>query len=217
VVGKSVKDALATTVGTADKPESLYSRRLLNQDLDAGYIRIEHAASDGSAGKVDDNVRAPMDDLSDEYSSREVDEPEHFPSMALDDLSDRDGYMADPASDVDSPRSADMAIDDMSDGDGPTSPRSSDDVVRPPKVRPNLFDLLQQIESSDDDVSRRVAQAACDSDTSGSDHAVDDEDGSESEVSMRCKFIDSMAAESRSVQSDEGATSADSDPCETDH
>jgi len=219
VVGKSVKGALATTVGTADKPESLYSRRLLNQDLDAGYIRIEHAASDGSAGKVDDNVRAPMDDLSDEYSSREVDEPEHFPSMALDDLSDRDGYMADPASDVDSPRSADMAIDDMYDGDGPTSPRSSDDVVRPPKVRPNLFDLLQQIESSDDDVSRRVAQAACDSDTSGSDHAVDDEDGSDSdsEVSMRCKFIDSMAAESRSVQSDEGATSADSDPCETDH
>ena len=157
-----------------------------------------------------------MDDLSDEDSSREVDESEHFPSMALDDLSDRDGYMADPASDVDSPRSADMAIDDMSDGDGPTSPRSNDGMVRPPKVRPNLFDLLQQIESSDDDVSRRVAQAACDSDTSGSDHAVDDEDGSDSEVSMRCKFVDSMAAESRSVQSDEGATSADSDPCETD-
>ena len=43
VVGKSVKDALATGVGTADKPESLYSRRMLNQDLDAGYIRIEHA------------------------------------------------------------------------------------------------------------------------------------------------------------------------------
>ena len=83
-------------------------------------------------------------------------------------------------------------------------------------TRPNLFDLLQQIESSDDDVSRRVAQAACDSDTSGSDHAVDDEDGSDSEVSMRCKFVDSMAAESRSVQSDEGVTSADSDPCETD-
>jgi len=80
----------------------------------------------------------------------------------------------------------------------------------------NLYDLLQQIESSDDDVSRRVAQAACDSDTSGSDHAVDDEDGSDSEVSMRCKLVDSMAAESRSVQSDEGATSADSDPCETD-
>ena len=52
--------------------------------------------------------------------------------------------------------------------------------------------------SSDDDVSRRVAQAACDSDKSGSDHAVDDEDGSNSEVSMRCKFVDSMAAESRS-------------------
>ena len=47
------------------------------------------------------------------------------------------------------------------------------------------------IESSDDDVSRRVAQAACDSDTSGSDHAVDDsdEDGSDSEVSMRCEFV----------------------------
>ena len=48
------------------------------------------------------------------------------------------------------------------------------------------------IESSDDDVSQRVAQAACDSDTSGSDHAVDDEDGSDSEVSMRCEFVDSM-------------------------
>ena len=95
-------------------------------------------------------------------------------------------------------------------------------MVRPPnlnlKVRPNLCDLLQQIrvESSDDDVSQRVAQAACDSDTSGSDHAVDDEDGSESEMSMRCEFVDGMAAESRSVQSDEGATSADSHPCETD-
>ena len=109
-----------------------------------------------------------------------------------------------------------MAIDDMSDGNGPTSPVSSDGRVRPPKARPNLYDLLRQIESSDDDVSQRVAQAACDSDTSGSDHAVDDEDGSDSEVSMRCKFVDSMAAESRSVQSDEGATSADSDPCETD-
>ena len=104
-------------------------------------------------------------------------------------------------------------------GSGPTIPLSSDDMVRPPKVRPDLYDLLQQIESSDDDVSRRVAQAACDSDTSGSDHAVDDEDDSDSEVSMRCEFVDSMAAEStesRSVQSDEGAASADSDPCETD-
>jgi hypothetical protein len=59
-------------------------------------------------------------------------------------------------------------------------------------------------------------QAACDPDTSGSDHAVDDEDDFDSEVSMRCEFVDSMAAESRSVPSDEGATSADSDPCETD-
>ena len=55
--------------------------------------------------------------------------------------------------------------------------------------------------------------AACDSDTSGSDHAVDDEDGSDSEVSMRCEFVDSMAAETRSLHSDGGATSADSDPC----
>ena len=216
VVSKSVKDALATGVGTADKPESLYSRRMLNQDLDAGYIRIEHAASNGSADEIDDNVRAPIDDLSDEDNSREGDEPEYFSSMARDDLSDRDGYMADPASDVDSPRSAHMAIDDMSDGDGPMSPVSSDGRVRPTKARPNLYDLLRQIESSDDDVSQRVAQAACDSDTSGSDHAVDDEDGSDSEASMRCEFVDSMAAESRSVQSDEGATSADSDACATD-
>ena len=61
------------------------------------------------------------------------------------------------------------------------------------------------IESSDDDVPRRVAQAACDSDTSGSDHAVDDEDDSDSEVSMRCEFVDSMASESCTLQSDEGA------------
>jgi hypothetical protein len=97
VVGKSVKDALATGVGTADKPECLYSRRMLNQDLDAGYIRIEHAASNGASDEFDDNVRAPIDDLSDEDNSREGDEPEYFSSMARDDLSDRDGYMADPA------------------------------------------------------------------------------------------------------------------------
>ena len=101
VVGKSVKDALATTVGTADKPESLYSRRLLNQDLDAGYIRIEHAANNGAADEFDVNVRASIDDLSNEDNSREGAEPEYFSSMARDDLSDRDGYMADPASDVD--------------------------------------------------------------------------------------------------------------------
>ncbi len=76
-----------------------------------------------------------------------MDESEHFPSMALDDLSDhRDGgYVADPASDVDSdsPRSAHMTIGDKSDGNGPTSPLSSDGMVCPPKVRPNLYDLLQ--------------------------------------------------------------------------
>jgi hypothetical protein len=214
VVGRSVKDALATGVGTADKPESLYSRRMLNQDLDADYIRIEHTASNGAADEFDVSrgVRAPIDDLSDEASSRELDEPEYFSSVALDDLSDRDGYMAyrDPASDVDSPRSAHMAIDDMSDGDGPMSPVSSDGRVRPPKARPNVYDLLRQIENSDDDVSpsRRVAQAACDSDTSGTDHAVDDEDGSDSEVSMRCEFVDSMAVESRSARHSTGLSTA---------
>ena len=60
VVGKSVKDALAPRVGTADKPKSLYSRRLLNQDLDAGYIRIEHPASNGASDEFDDNVRASL-------------------------------------------------------------------------------------------------------------------------------------------------------------
>ena len=33
---------------------------------------------------------------------------------------------------------------------------------------------------------------------------------------MRCEFVDSMAAESRSVQSGEGATSSDSDAGATD-
>jgi hypothetical protein len=70
--------------------------------------------------------------------------------MAIDDLSDRDGYMADPASYVYLPCSAHTPID-MSDGDAPTSPLSSDGIVRPPKVRPSLYDLQQQIESSDDD------------------------------------------------------------------
>ena len=97
-----------TRVGTADKPDSLYTRRLLNQDLDAGYIRIEHAANNGAADEFDVNVRASIDDLSDEDNTRQGDEPEYFSSMARDDLSDRDGYMADLASDVDSPRSAHM-------------------------------------------------------------------------------------------------------------
>ena len=44
--------------------------------------------------------------------------------------------------------------------------------------------------------SARVAQAACDLETSGSDHAVDDEDGSDTEGSVRCDFLESMAAES---------------------
>ena len=128
-----------------------------------------HAASNCETDEFEHDVRVPLDDLSDEDSSLEADRDgsEYHLCMALDDFSDRDGYMADPASDVDSPRSAHMAIDDMSDGDEPTSPLSSNGMVRPPKVRPNLYDLLQQIESSDDDVSRGVAQAACDSDTSG--------------------------------------------------
>jgi hypothetical protein len=129
--------------------------------------------------------------------------------MPINDVSDRDGYMADPASDVDSSRNAGRRL--LSDGDAPTSPLSSDGMVRPPKVCPSIFGLLQQIESSDDDVSRRVAQAACDSDTSDSDHAADNEDGSVTEESMRSDFLDSMATELRSVQSDESVTSANSD------
>ena len=57
MVGKAVKDALATKVGTADKHESRYSRRLLNQDLAASCIRIERAASDGTGDEVDIDVR----------------------------------------------------------------------------------------------------------------------------------------------------------------
>ena len=110
-----------------------------------------------------------------------------------------------------------MLGDDKSDGDAATSPLSSDGMARPPKVRPSgIFDLLQQIESGDDDVPRRLTQAACDSDTSGSDHAVDIEDGSDTEESVRREFSDSMAAESHSVQSDESITCANSDPCEPD-
>ena len=52
VVGKCVKDALAAKVGTADKLESLHIRRLLNQDLQSGYIRIQHAASNGETDEL---------------------------------------------------------------------------------------------------------------------------------------------------------------------
>ena len=55
--------------------------------------------------------------------------------------------------------------------------------MRAPKVDSSgIFDLLQQIESSDDDVSRRVAQG--DSDTLGPEHAVDNEDGADTEKSV---------------------------------
>ena len=46
-------------------------------------------------------------------------------------------------------------------------------------------------------------------------HAVDNEDGSDTEESVRYDFLDIMAAESRSVHSDESDSSANSDPCET--
>ncbi len=68
-------------------------------------------------------------------------------------------------------------------------------VRPPPKASPSLYDLLPQIESSDDDVSQRVAQAGrLRFGHVGVDHAVDDEKGSDSEVSMRCEFVYSMAA-----------------------
>ena len=92
VVGKSVNDALARNVGTADKLEGLYIRRLLNQDSQSGYIRIEHAASDGETDEFGYDVRVPLDDLSDENSSREADEPDYHICMPINDVSDRDGY-----------------------------------------------------------------------------------------------------------------------------
>ena len=54
-----------------------------------------------------------VDELPDENSSRETDESEYDLCMPKDDLPDRDGYMADPASDVDSPRSALMPVGDI--------------------------------------------------------------------------------------------------------
>ena len=60
-------------VGTANKLEDLYTRRLLNQDFQSGYIRIEHAASDGETDEFEYDVRVPLDDLSDQDSSREAD------------------------------------------------------------------------------------------------------------------------------------------------
>ena len=91
--------------------------------LNAVCVGSFASAAHTSADEFDDNVHAATDDLSDEASSREVDEPEHLPSMARDDLSDWDGYMADPTSDVGSPRSAHMAKGDMSDGDQATARR----------------------------------------------------------------------------------------------
>ena len=84
----------------------------MNQDREAGYIRIEHVTSDGEIDEFEHGVRVPLDghSLSDEDSSREADESEYLPSMALGDLSDRDGFMANPASDVDSPRSTHMRV-----------------------------------------------------------------------------------------------------------
>jgi hypothetical protein len=112
--------------------------------------------------------------------------------MALDDLSDRDGYMADPASDVDSPRSAHMAIDDRSDGDGTASPVSSDGAVTAAECAhrrpvPASTTCCGRSRAALDDDSQRVAQAACaDSEPSGSDHAVDDEDGPVRTRTCRC-------------------------------
>ena len=110
MAGKSAKDALATKVGTADKPEGLCSRRLpvLNQDLQADYICIEHAASDGKTDEFDYDARVQFGDLSDEESvhnssREEADESDymHANRRPLRRVSDQDGYMADPSSDVD--------------------------------------------------------------------------------------------------------------------
>ena len=81
-MGQSVNDALATKVGTADKPESPHTRRVLNQDLRSGYIRIGHAASNCD-DEFEYDVRVPLDDRSDEDSSRETDESEYHRCMPL--------------------------------------------------------------------------------------------------------------------------------------
>ncbi len=56
-------DALAANVGTAEKLESLRTRRLLNQDLHSGDIHIQHAASNGETDEFEYDVRAPIGDL----------------------------------------------------------------------------------------------------------------------------------------------------------
>jgi hypothetical protein len=109
-----------------------------------------------------------------------------------------------------------IPIDDMSDGDAPTSPLSNDGMVRPQKVRPGTLDLLQQIQSSDDNVSRRVAQAACGHLGVRPCRRRRGRLGLGGVDALRICTVDSMAAESHSVGSDEGAISVDSDPCETD-
>ena len=86
------------------------------------------------------------------HCSCERDKSEYDLCVQIDDLFDHDGYLADLASDVDSPRSAHMPSDAMSDDDSLTGPRSSDGMVRQTtRVFPGIFDLLQQLESSHDD------------------------------------------------------------------
>jgi hypothetical protein len=76
--------------------------------------------------------------------------------------------------------------DDMSDRNN-RRVLSSDGMVFSPKICPSIFDLLQRIESRDDDVSRSLIP-----DISGSDHAVDNEDGSDTEESVRRELLASI-------------------------
>jgi hypothetical protein len=63
-------------------PRVLTLRRVLNQDLRSGYIRIGHAASNCD-DEFEYDVRVPLDDRSDEDSSRETDESEYHRCMPL--------------------------------------------------------------------------------------------------------------------------------------
>ena len=53
VVGKTVREALATEIRTIDGIERPYGRRELHSDLDSGYIRLEHPAEDCKADTPD--------------------------------------------------------------------------------------------------------------------------------------------------------------------
>ncbi len=59
VVGKTVREALATEIRTIDGIERRYGRRELHSDLHSGYIRLEHPAEDCKADTPDCKADTP--------------------------------------------------------------------------------------------------------------------------------------------------------------